>query len=88
MPIAHNVYEVPCSGRPRALLAALLVSVLGLLFSAPAAAAGRVVWRQTKLQEQDKSWKIAVEFHLDRAPDVAHMPVRFSFTWKMMSTSP
>jgi len=80
MPIAHNVYEVPCSGRPRALLAALLVSVLGLLFSAPAAAAGRVVWRQTKLQEQDKSWKIAVEFHLDRAPDVAHMPVRFSFT--------
>jgi hypothetical protein len=50
------------------------------LFGAPAAAANRVVWKQTKIKEQDKSWKVAIEVHLDRAPDVALMPVRFSFT--------
>jgi hypothetical protein len=50
------------------------------LFGAPAEAANRVVWKQTKLKEQDKSWKVALEVHLDRAPDVALMPVRFSFT--------
>lgn len=76
---AHNVFVVPGFGRPSALLAVLLVGLVAL-FSEPAAAAGRVVWRQTKLKEQDKSWKISLEVHLDRAPDVAHMPVRFSFT--------
>ena len=80
MPNAHKVYEVPGLSRHRALLAALIVSLVGLLFSGSAAAAGRVIWKQTKLKEQDKSWKIAIEVHLDRAPDVAHMPVRFSFT--------
>lgn len=80
MPNAHNPYEVPGLRRHRALLAALLVSLVGLFFSGSAAAAGRVVWKQTKLKEQDKSWKVALEVHLDRAPDVAHMPVRFSFT--------
>lgn len=80
MPNAHNVYEVPGLRRHRALLMALIVSLVGLFFSGPAAAAGKVVWKQTKLKEQDKSWKIALEVYLDRAPDVAHMPVRFSFT--------
>lgn len=80
MPNAHNIFEVPVLRARRALLAALMVSLVGLLFSGPAAAAGRVVWKQTKLKEQDKSWKVAIEVHLDRAPDVAHMPVRFSFT--------
>ena len=80
MPNAHNPYEVSGLRRHRALLAALVVSLVGLLFSGPAAAAGRVVWKKTKLEEQDKSWKVALEVHLDRAPDVAHMPVRFSFT--------
>jgi hypothetical protein len=38
------------------------------------------VWKRTKLDELDKAWKIALEVHLNRAPDVAHVPVRFSFT--------
>jgi len=39
-----------------------------------------VVWKQTKIKEADKSWKVAIEVYLDRVPDVPHMPVRFSFT--------
>lgn len=76
---AHSVIKLQALGRRRALLIALLLGLVGL-FSEPAAAQGRVVWRQTKLEEADKSWKIALEVHLNRAPDVAHMPVRFSFT--------
>jgi hypothetical protein len=58
----------------------VLLAAVVCLFGAPAAAANRVVWKQTKIKEQDKSWKVAIEVHLDRAPDVALMPVRFSFT--------
>lgn len=60
--------------------AALLVALAVGLCAAPAAAGGKIVWKRTKLEELDKSWKIAIEVHLDKAPDVAHMPVRFTFT--------
>lgn len=59
---------------------ALLLFLAALTFAGVAAAAGKVVWKKTKLEELDKSWKIAIEVHLDRAPDVAHVPVRFTFT--------
>ncbi len=59
---------------------ALLFFLAALTFAGVAAAAGKVVWKKTKLEELDKSWKIAIEVHLDRAPDVAHVPVRFTFT--------
>lgn len=53
---------------------------LALWVAGPSAwAAGKVVWRRTTLQELDGGWKVSVEIHLDRAPDVAHLPVRFSF---------
>jgi MYXO-CTERM domain-containing protein len=60
----------------------LLLLTIGWLslFAAPADAANRVVWKQTKIKEEDKSWKVALEVHLDQAPDVPHMPVRFTFT--------
>lgn len=60
----------------------LVVSIAAALatVSLPAAAAGRVVWRKTKIEELDKSWKVALEVHLGRAPDVPHIPVRFTFT--------
>jgi MYXO-CTERM domain-containing protein len=58
----------------------VLLAATICLSGAPAAAANRVVWKQTKIKEQDKAWKVAIEVHLDRAPDVALMPVRFSFT--------
>src|SRR5688572_21021977 len=78
---AHSVIKVSRVARRGAFWLGLLglVAWVGLI-SAPALAANRVVWKQTKLKEEDKSWKIALEVHLDRAPDVAHMPVRFSFT--------
>lgn len=78
---AHSVIKVSGAGRRSAFWLGLLglVALVSLL-SAPAFAANRVVWKQTKLKEEDKAWKIALEVHLDRAPDVAHMPVRFSFT--------
>src|SRR5688572_8614857 len=79
MSYAHSVIKVPGGSWHRALSFVLLAAMV-CLFGAPAAAANRVVWKQTKIKEQDKSWKIAIEVHLDRAPDVAHMPVRFSFT--------
>jgi hypothetical protein len=56
-----------------------LIAVV-VAFAAPAFAQNRVVWKQTKMKESDKAWKIALEVHLDRVPDVAHMPVRFAFT--------
>jgi MYXO-CTERM domain-containing protein len=40
---------------------------------------GKVVWRKTTITELDGVWKIQVEIHLDKTPDVAHLPVRFSF---------
>lgn len=80
MSYAHNVVEFPGGSRRNGLFFALMVAALVGLFGAPAAAANRVVWKKTKIEEQDKSWKVAIEVHLDRAPDVALMPVRFSFT--------
>jgi hypothetical protein len=78
---AHSVIKVSSASRRIVLWLGLLGLVaLVSLVSAPASAANRVVWKQTKLKEEDKSWKVALEVHLDRAPDVAHMPVRFSFT--------
>ena len=88
MPNAHNpipgsvtkdsAIKAPAVSRGSALLFALLVGVIGL-FSQPALA-DRVVWKKTKLEEIGKAWKLNLEIHLDRAPDVAHMPVRFEFT--------
>jgi hypothetical protein len=78
MSYAHSVVKFLDRTR-RALPLALLVAMV-VSFGAPAFAQNRVVWKQTKIKEIDKAWKIAIEVHLDRVPDVAHMPVRFSFT--------
>jgi hypothetical protein len=75
MPNAHSVVKSQIVSR---VLALVLGLTIGLLAS-PAFAA-RVVWKQTKVKEADKSWKVSCEIHLDRAPDIAHMPMRFTFT--------
>jgi len=78
---AHSVIKFSGALRRSAFWLGLLALVASVsLISGSALAANRVVWKQTKLKEEDKSWKVALEVHLDRAPDVAHMPVRFSFT--------
>lgn len=79
MSYAHSVVKFSGLARRSALLFALIFSAVGLV-SAHAVAQNRVVWKQTKIKETDKSWKVALEVYLDRAPDVAHMPVRFAFT--------
>jgi MYXO-CTERM domain-containing protein len=79
---AHSVIKVLGAVRRSTGWLALCIGLVALvsLISTPALAANRVVWKQTKIKEEDKSWKVALEVHLDRAPDVPHMPVRFSFT--------
>lgn len=54
---------------------------LALWVAGPSAWArgGKIVWRKTTLSEIDGIWKVQVEIHLDQTPDVAHLPVRFSF---------
>jgi MYXO-CTERM domain-containing protein len=55
----------------------LMATVLGVQ---PVAAAGRVKWKSTTLEERDnKSWQVEVELYLTKAPDTAHMPVKFEF---------
>lgn len=58
--------------------AVLLLS--GLCLLAQSASAARVVWKRTKLDEVSNAWKINVDLYLDRAPDVPHVPFRFTFT--------
>lgn len=55
-----------------------LVSLL--LLGGTAGAAGRVDWKSKTLKESDgHSWTIEVTIYLAKAPDVATMPMRFSF---------
>src|SRR5207249_2330002 len=57
------------------LMALGLVSVAGT-----ASAAGRVEWKTKTLKESDgHSWTIEVAFYMAKTPDVATMPMRFSF---------
>jgi hypothetical protein len=57
---------------------AALVSFVVLSVSFSALAGGRIVWKKTKISELSASWKVDVEVHLDKAPDVAMIPVSFS----------
>jgi MYXO-CTERM domain-containing protein len=53
---------------------------LVLLFSGSALAAGRVQWKSTSVKErEDKSWRLEVSIFMPRAPDVAHVPMKFEF---------
>ena len=70
--------------KPRApwmLRISMLMTLICLLLVAGAAgAAGRVEWKNKTLKESDgHAWTIEVVFYLNKAPDVATMPMRFSF---------
>jgi len=58
---------------------AALVSFAVLSVSLSAMAGNRIVWKKTKLTESSGAWKVDVEVHLDKAPDVAMIPLSFSF---------
>lgn len=57
------------------------VALLTLSLAAPALAGGRVVWKKTTIEENEKreSWHLEMELHMSRAPDVAYVPMKFEF---------
>jgi MYXO-CTERM domain-containing protein len=57
----------------------LALAALALALPKDALAVGTVKWKATTLKEESGSWKIDVEVHLPKPPDMAHVPVRFSF---------
>jgi hypothetical protein len=63
----------------RFIAAALSIGVLVLVGPARAAG-GRVEWKTKTLKESDNhSWTIEVSIFLNKVPDVATLPMRFSF---------
>lgn len=65
---------------PRRFVLVLLQLAIVLLCSGSAWAAGRVQWKSTTVKErEDKSWRLEVAVYMPRAPDVAHVPMKFEF---------
>jgi hypothetical protein len=75
------VYRLDPAAWARAVIA-LFAALLVVTTVSPAAAAGRVVWKSTTVQERTKneSWRLEMEIHLPRAPDIAHKSMKFEFT--------
>jgi len=64
----------------RRFVLALLQLALVLLCSGSALAAGRIEWKSSAVKErEDKSWRLEVAIYMPRAPDVAHVPMKFEF---------
>lgn len=64
----------------RAVTSSFLLIAL-LVVSSIALAAGRVQWTKTTVKENDaKAWKLEIKLFLPKAPDVAHIPVKFEFS--------
>ncbi len=55
------------------------LTLLAVLLLATPALADRVVWKKTKINESNESWRIDVEIYLSKAPDIAHVPMQFKF---------
>jgi MYXO-CTERM domain-containing protein len=59
---------------------AIFASVLAALFLASVAwGAGRVQWKSKTLKEKNEGWSIEVTMFLPKSPDIAMVPMRFSF---------
>ena len=57
-----------------------LTCLSAVLLVAPiASAAGRIEWKSKKIDEKDKAWRLEVTIYLGKAPDVAHVPMKFEF---------
>ena len=68
------------SSRARFWLVCILQLVVLMLFAGPAAAAGRIEWKSKTIKEKDgTSWRIEMAIYLPKAPDVAHVPMKFEF---------
>lgn len=58
----------------------LLLGLTLVLLAFDAAASGRAVWKKTRVKESNESWRLDLEFHMQRTPDIAIVPMRFEFT--------
>jgi MYXO-CTERM domain-containing protein len=60
---------------------AALFALAALLFAVVALAAGRVQWKSTTLKPRsdNDAWSVEVTFFLNKAPDVALVPMKFEF---------
>jgi hypothetical protein len=60
----------------------MLAALAALLVVTPAHAIGRVVWKATTVQERtsNESWRLELEIHLPKPPDIAHKSMKFEFT--------
>ena len=66
--------------RPLRRLLTVALSLSLLLVAGSGIAAGRVEWKTKTLKESDShSWTIEISIFLTKAPDVATLPMRFSF---------
>ncbi len=64
----------------RRILLLLCPLLLILSSTGSALAAGRVEWKTKALKErEDKSWRVEVAIFMPKAPDVAHVPMKFEF---------
>lgn len=56
-----------------------ILAALAVFLVSGSAWADRVVWKRTKIDESGGSWKVEVEVHLSKPPDIAHVPMQFKF---------
>nr|PZN29123.1 MAG: hypothetical protein DIU78_01130 [Pseudomonadota bacterium] len=57
-----------------------LITLACLLVPATASAAGRVEWKEKAIKEREGGyWRLELAIYLPRAPDVAHVPMKFEF---------
>lgn len=75
------VHRLDPTARLRALIA-LFAALFVITTASPAHAIGRVVWKSTTIQERtnNESWRLEMEIHLPKAPDIAHKSMKFEFT--------
>ncbi|HET9956399.1 MAG TPA: hypothetical protein VFQ61_17945, partial [Polyangiaceae bacterium] len=70
----------PNSSRFRRSLLVLFLTWGLLLIGGVAHAAGRVEWKSKELKERSGgSWRVELAIFMPRAPDVAHVPMKFEF---------
>jgi len=51
-----------------------------MLVAGPAAAVGRIEWKEKTIKERDgTSWRVEMAIYLPKPPDVAHVPMKFEF---------
>ncbi len=68
------------SSRARRWLLGIVQLVVFMLIAGPAAAAGRIEWKEKTIKERDGTfWRVEMAIFLPKAPDVPHVPMKFEF---------